>query len=101
MSAVARRTDPDTSHAAAASIENLNARQAAVLACFRHSAACVGLTDDDLRRLYDSLLIGPKQTDSSLRTRRSELVRSGLVIDSGRRRQLPTGRTAIVWKAAS
>lgn len=100
MNAHARRTDPDTSHAAAQSIDNLTARQAAVLACFRHSAACVGLTDHELVTLYRHTPDAPEQSSSGLRTRRAELAARGLVMDSGKRRKLRTGRTAIVWKAA-
>lgn len=37
------------------------------------------------------------QTDSGLRTRRSELVKKGLLVDTGRRELLDTGRSSKVW----
>lgn len=51
-------------------------------------------TDEGARRFYD----GPKVSDSGFRTRRAELRRAGLVVDSGLRFQISTGRHAIAWK---
>ena len=55
-----------------------------------------GLTDNDIAHLYD----GPLASASGLRTRRSELVNAGLVVDSDRRDTLASGRKAVVWEVA-
>lgn len=94
----ARSTDPRTSHAAAASVRNVNDRQQAVLNCFRDHPG--GLTDEDLEHAYDVGGYGPQQTDSGLRTRRHELVEQGLVRDSGRKGVTAAGRAAVVWEHA-
>lgn len=101
--AYARRTDPETSHEAAQSIrsDKLRRSQEAVLALFRAQGA---MTDVELVEFYAKRAefgrVVP-QSDSGIRTRRSELVTAGKVIDSGERVKLPSGRRAIVWKAAS
>ena len=75
----ARRSDPDTSHAAARS-----------------------LSSDKLRESQEAVLSnvykGPPQSPSGLRTRRRELVDRGLMEDTGIRKKLPTGRRGIVWR---
>jgi hypothetical protein len=40
-----------------------------------------------------------KISPSGARTRRSELVNLGLVQDTGKRKRMSTGRSAIVWRA--
>lgn len=40
-----------------------------------------------------------RQTASSIRTRRAELVEGGLAYDTDRREKLPSGRTAAIWDA--
>jgi hypothetical protein len=37
------------------------------------------------------------QSPSGVRTRRNELVRRGLVVDTGERRRLASGRSAVIW----
>lgn len=97
-----RRTDPDTSREAAAAVENITERQAGVLRAFRRSGPMTDRTLVDvytrLHALFPSLY--PKQTESSLRTRRSELVKLGALVDSGEKETLDTGRKAKVWKEA-
>lgn len=83
----ARRTDPETSHAAARSVRNVTAKQVAVLRRLADEPS----TDEDLVDRVDG------QTPSGIRTRRSELVRAGLVVDSGVRAELRSGRLGIVW----
>lgn len=77
----ARRTDPVTSHEAAAQLADLTARQQAVLRLLTESS--IPLPDVDLVRMYqdrqreDRTL--PLQGPSGIRTRRSELVIQGKV----------------------
>ena len=89
----ARRSDPDTSHAAARSLssDKLRESQEAVL---RHFVEHGPMTDVDLSNVYK----GPPQSPSGLRTRRRELVDRGLMDDTGIRKKLPTGRRGIVWR---
>ena len=86
----ARNTDPETSHEAAKSLGDLRPRQRAVVRVFERWGQ---LTDGELRHLYD----GPAQSDSGLRTRRSELVALGVLFDTGSRRVTGSGRKSIVW----
>lgn len=101
LDAHARTSDPDTSHAAAASIERhgLRAAQLAVLACLRERGA---MTDEMLAHHYEKMWRHrdwPQQRPSGLRTRRSELAAVGLVFDSEHRVKLASGRYGIVWAA--
>ena len=50
-----------------------------------------GLTDHQMQEILG-------MNPSTQRPRRIELVRQGWVIDSGDRRQTPSGRQAVVWK---
>lgn len=88
----ARRTDPDTSHRAAADAA-LHARthRARALHALRH-AGRDGLTDFELADRT-----GIAQT--SIGKRRGELRDAGLVVDSGNRRPAPSGSAAVVWIA--
>ena len=87
----ARRTDPDTSHRAAADATlNAGTHRAKALGLLR--AAPDGLTDFEL-----AAMLGLQQT--SIGKRRGELRDAGLVEDSGKRRPAPSGSAAIVWKA--
>jgi len=93
----ARATDPDTSHEAARSVSNLRLSQESVLKVLR----LIPMTDVEMARIYHSSIDVPLQSDSGLRTRRKELVDLGLVRDSGHRRKLPSGRSAIVWEVVT
>lgn len=102
QAAHARRTDPQTSHAAAAGLtpERLRVSQEAVLAVLTafgplHDEALVAVYREQTRQ--DPGLIW--QSDSGIRTRRAELVRLGLVRDSGTKIQLVSGNFSIVWEA--
>ena len=92
--AVARRTDPETSHAAAASVSGIRESQRAVHAAL---VARGPSTDEDLLDYLREC--GETWTPSGARTRRAELANLGLVEDSGDRRRLRTGRMSIVWRA--
>lgn len=89
-----RPGDPETSHAAAESLDRgyVRASQQSVLLFLR---ICGPMTDAQLVRDYSGT---PAQSPSGLRTRRSELTQAGLVRDSGRRVRLPSGRYAIEWE---
>lgn len=91
----ARKTDPETSHAAATSLGDLRASQREVLQLFHRFGAL-----DDRSLIACAAHAGVRQSDSGLRTRRAELVRLGLVYDTGRR-VVPGGRPPhrprIVW----
>lgn len=96
----ARRGDPETSVAAAASISpaKLRESQAAVLRLYDGG---VRLYDDALLDLYQHEVdrrTAPPQSPSGLRTRRRELVDLGLLRDSNVRQMLPTGRSSILWE---
>lgn len=86
----ARPTDPETSHAAARSIHGgLTDIQRRVLEFYR-ARGWPGATDEEL-----SDALGCH--GSTLRTRRSELTDAGLIVDSGERRKLKSGRRGVVW----
>jgi hypothetical protein len=92
-----RATDPATSAYAAASIEDLPERRRSVYGVLAEYGP---LTDEALAEVYGGLAdegLVPPQSPSGLRTRRSELVRSDLVVDSGERGETSTGRAAVVW----
>jgi hypothetical protein len=90
----ARRTDPETSHAAARSISSDKLRQSQdeVLRLFD-----VGGNMTDVEVALLASVEGVVQSPSGLRTRRRELVDLGLLKDTGKRERLLSGRQAIVW----
>jgi len=94
----ARRTDPDTSHQAAASISNITETQRAIyyLLLAKPTSDVDGLR---VYRLAETHAIAPRVSESGYRSRRAELVSLGLAKDSGNRVKLPSGRFAIVWEA--
>lgn len=97
----ARRTDPETSHAAAQSVkaEQIRKSQACILETFRTFGP---LSDVELVALYDELASArswPLQSESGIRSRRAELVGRGLVVPVGKTK-LVSGRKAIVWGLA-
>jgi hypothetical protein len=100
---VARRTDPPTSHAAAASARvGAGVIRAHVLEALRlasRSPRLHGLTDDELLAEFERR--NWPGTPSGIRTRRRELVDADppQVIDTGTTRKTATGRSAIVWAA--
>lgn len=92
--ALARRGDPETSHAAAASVKDLRHRQWCVLVALRAYGPC---TDEELAGCYERAFPRTPQSVSGLRTRRHELVAAGLVEWTGEKRPLASGRMARVW----
>lgn len=98
----ARRTDPDTSRTAADSIDDLNARQSAVLFALYELGPG---TDAELVARYPGLVerfpdVYPHQSPQSIRSRRAELVAADHVIDTGERGLSDYGRPAVIWSAA-
>lgn len=83
-----------TSFDAWRSLDGLAAAQAAVLQVLAEVGPC---TDEHLVAVYRSEPDMPRQSPSGIRTRRSELVRAGLVVDSGGRDQTISGRWAVAW----
>jgi hypothetical protein len=94
--AVARTGDPSTSWDAARSVDRIRESQSIVLSVLRTFGPA---TDSDVYRILTAGDYGRPWTPSGARSRRSELVAMGLVMDSGRRERLPTGRMSIVWAA--
>lgn len=95
----ARSTDPDTSHEAADDVLSLTERRKAILATL---SAHGPLTDAELAFAYGvgTRIMGfPRQSESGLRTRRSELAKAGLVIQSGHAVN-ESGRRVTVWASA-
>ena len=100
MNALARSTDPETSHDAADSLPKplaMNARRGAVLTVL---SECGPMTDAALISAYDRrACVGhlPQQTAQSIRSRRCELVRMGLVAAESKRK---VGRYMhTIWRA--
>lgn len=89
----ARRTDPDTSHQAAAAAKR-KAPTHRELALRALVANRWGLTDFELAHVT-----GVPQT--SIGVRRKELVRAGLVEATKERRPSPSGSPSIVWRAVT
>ena len=97
----ARRTDPDTSRAAADSVDDLNDRQSAVLFALYELGES---TDAEIAARYPGLVerfpdVYPPQSPASLRTRRSELV-PRYVVDTGEVGLSDYGRPSIIWAAS-
>lgn len=92
----ARRTDPSTSHDAAASVRDQTLTQKRIL---RLLDTYGPLCDTDIAFSLMRNSHGETTTsESGLRTRRSELAAKGYVEDSGLRSRLPSGRHSIVWR---
>ena len=96
---VARRTDPETSHDAAASVDPRRMRtlHRAQLVLLSVEPAC----HTELWERYNNHrrdLGWPIVSESGFRTRVAELVGYGYVEASGRKAVLDTGRHSIIWR---
>ena len=89
----ARRTDPGTSHEAAASVGDLTQAQQAILEIIAERPR----TDEEVYAVV--VARGLRISVSGTRTRRRELVDAGLVEDSGQVKLTGVGRRTIVWRA--
>jgi hypothetical protein len=94
----ARRTDPQTSHDAADSIgeKQITDLQQTILILFHdhgpmHDAVLIP-------RVAGKYYLKKQHSDSSVRSRRAELVARGMLRDSGKRFQLASGRQSIIWE---
>ena len=97
--AVARRTDPGTSWAAAKSVRGIRPLQWWIYTTLMRFGP---MTDEQIaQRWAMAPLLGVKVSPSGLRTRRDELVPLGRVRDSGRKSRMQSGRQAIVWEAVA
>ena len=95
----ARNSDPSTSHAAAASIGDTTPLQRRLLVLF--DMAHDGLNDEQLIAMYKNAYgTAFPGTDSSIRSRRSDLVVKGHLVDSGKFRPTLHGNKSIVWISA-
>jgi hypothetical protein len=94
----ARRTDPSTSHAAAASVgSDLTDNQRAVMTVLRVMGRPV--LDEELVREYlhrYKALHLPRQSESGLRSRRSELTAKAKLVE-GEKKRMSTGRLGRTW----
>lgn len=98
MTALARTTDPDTSHQAAASLPDLRPSQDAVLRILR---GLIQATDPELVAAYRRAVVRgevPPQSSSGIRTRRRELVEARRVTATSVRVRQESGRCAQVWR---
>lgn len=100
-SARARRNDPSTSHAAAASVGggDLTENQRAVMFVLRLSSEPI--LDEELVGRYEQTQRTPayklpRQSQSGIRSRRSEIANLGLLVE-GEKRRMTTGRLGRTW----
>lgn len=94
-----RNTDPDTSTEAAQSQREINitGARAALLDLMRELGEA---TDEEIATAYAWLLereLVPQHTPSGLRHRRDELLKKGMLRDTGEKRLNVSGRRARVW----
>lgn len=100
FAAHARSNDPETSKRAASSVVNLGRTRDAIRSILESYGPS---TDDRIGVIYRglSMMFGgdlPEVSTSGLRSRRSELVRLGLIEDSGQRAKTQSGRDSIIWR---
>ena len=95
--AKARKTDPATSHEAAESVKDVTLTQSFILRVLKKRPR----TDVELIEVFRDYKTAPNASESGIRSRRAELVRQGLVKDTGIRKMLPSRRWAIVWTVAN
>lgn len=90
----ARKSDPHTSHEAADSVTKITEVQYWV------RKSLLGMrADHELVEVYRQWKNAPRASESSIRSRRAELVRMGLVeAVKDEYRLTPTGRKAQVWQ---
>lgn len=97
--AKARNSDPATSHVAAESItaDHLSETQAAIMVILRETPMCDEKLVEQFH-VWEQLGRFPKASDQSIRSRRAELVRKGMVEYAGFDELMTTGRYGRVWQ---
>jgi hypothetical protein len=85
-----RKTDPDTSREAAASVAPKLTRVQKEVLAFAASCGFGGFTDTDIEAQFAS-------TRSTYRTRRAELRAMGYLEDTGQRRKVD-GSNRVIWR---
>lgn len=97
MSVNTRKSDPVTSFLAAESVNGVTELQSRILALFAEHGA---MTDEEMIQKYQAQY-GPwwPATDSSLRTRRSDLHHKDLLVEQGTKLN-SRGRKSISWNLA-
>lgn len=96
--ALARRTDPETSHRAAAQMSATRTRDRhRVILC--HYLHPDGLTDFEMTERITNAL-GSDRSDQSApwRKRRSDLTAAGFIEQTPRTRLSPSGSAAVIWR---
>ena len=91
-----RTLDPSTSHQAEKSVSKLADSYRIILDIFRNHGP---MNDEALIATWRKQA-SKLASDSGIRSRRSELVATGLIVDSGERQKMQSGRDSIVWRLA-
>lgn len=92
----ARISDPETSHEAARSVSDISETKLVILALLFYP-----MTDEQLIKAYENAVfhrLAPQASESGIRSRRAELVESGLVIDTGNYGTTASGRRSKIWR---
>lgn len=89
-------THPSTSHQAERSVTGLAESYRIILDLFRSFGP---MNDETLLKTWRATNKKPA-SDSGIRSRRSELAATGLIVDSGDRVKMASGRASIVWRIA-
>ena len=91
----ARRTDPQTSHDAARSVKDVSKTKKAILSLLRKHQSDMQLVANYSKLARQNK--APRASESGIRSRRAELVKLGLVKDTGKRDKSASNRQMIVW----
>jgi len=91
-----RTSDPNSSHEAEKSVTGLAFSYRVILGALRDYGP---MNDESLIKVWRKTQT-KTASDSGIRSRRSELAATGLVIDSGERQRMDSGRMSIVWTLA-
>jgi hypothetical protein len=91
----ARKTDPQTSHDAAKSVKDVSKTKQAILRLLRKHQSDMQLVANYSKLARQNK--APRASESGIRSRRAELVKLGLVKDTGKRDKSASNRQMIVW----